>query len=196
MEVELKYACPSGAVFEEILKSVSVLQQGPVREIRMQTDYFDTPERTLRSRFSTLRLRKENEQSVVCCKTRGSREGALSSHEEWECNAETLAEGVQKLIARGAPEELAEIARNAVRFCGAEFLRISADLKIEDAWVELSCDRGRLLGETTECPLCEVELELKEGAAEPMLAFGAQLAERFGLAEENRSKLARAMELE
>ena len=196
MEVELKYACPNGAVFEEILKAVSGLQQGPVREIRMQTDYYDTPERTLRSRFWTLRLRKENENSVVCCKTRGSREGALSSHEEWECNAQSLTEGVQLLIARGAPGELAEIAEKAVRFCGAAFLRISADLKMEDTWVELSCDSGKLLGETTESPLCEVELELKDGAAEPMLAFGAALAARFGLREESRSKLARAMELD
>lgn len=196
MEIELKYACPDGAAFEEILQAVSALQQGSAREIHMQTDYYDTPERTLRARFWTLRLRKENAESVVCCKTRGSREGALSSHEEWECNAENLTEGVKKLIAQGAPEELAEIVRNAVRFCGAEFLRISADLKIGDSWVELSCDRGRLLGEKTSCPLCEVELELKDGTAEPMLAFGAALAARFGLREESRSKLARAMELE
>lgn len=197
MEVELKYACPNGAVFEEILQAVAAIQQGPVREIRMQTDYYDTPERTLRERFWTLRLRRENAESVVCCKTRGSWDGALSSHNEWECRAESLIEGVQQLIAEGAPEELREIARRAERFCGAQFVRVSADLVLENGTVaELSCDRGALMGTKTELPLCEVELELKAGAVKPMLAYGAAMAERFGLREESRSKLARAMELE
>ena len=197
MEIELKYFCPNRAVFEEILEAVRPVQQGPKREIRMQTAYYDTPERTLRDRFWTLRVRKENEQSVVCCKTRGSREGALSSHAEWETNAEELEQGVLQLIAQGAPEELAEIARNAVRFCGAEFLRVSADLLLGGGTVaELSCDVGSLLGATATMPLCEVELELKDGAVAPMLTFGAALAERFGLVEESRSKLSRAMELE
>jgi len=197
MEVELKYACPDGATFEEILRFAADVQQGTAREIRMRTDYYDTPERALRARFWTLRLRRENDKSVVCCKTRGSREGALSSHEEWECCAEELLPGVQQLIAQGAPQELLDIARRAERFCGAEFLRISTDLILEGGTVaELSCDRGKLMGAKSELSLCEVELELKAGPVEPMLAYGAALAERFGLTEETRSKLARAMELE
>jgi len=197
MEVELKYNCPNGAVFEEILTYAAQVQQGPAREIRMQTDYYDTPERTLRERFWTLRLRRENDERVVCCKTRGSRSGALSSHNEWECEAEDFRSGVKQLVAQGAPEELLAIADRAERFCGAAFLRISADLVLESGTVaELSCDRGKLLGAKSEQSLCEVELELKAGPVEPMLAYGAALAARFGLKEESRSKLARAMELE
>lgn len=199
MEIELKYACPNEAVCVNILASdmVRALQIGAVRQIRMCTDYYDTPERTLRALYWTLRLRRENEQSVVCCKTRGERQGALSSHGEWECEAESVPQGVEQLIAQGAPEELRQLAGRAERFCGAEFLRKSVDLRLSGGTVaELSCDVGKLLGSTREEALCEVELELKEGSVEPMLSLGADLAKAFGLWEEPRSKLARALALE
>ena len=44
-------------------------------------------------------------------------------------------------------------------------------------------------------PLCELELELKGGSAEAMLAFARKLAGKYGLREEQRSKFARARAL-
>ena len=41
----------------------------------------------------------------------------------------------------------------------------------------------------------EVEAELKQGAQADTLAFGAYLAERYGLVPEEKSKLARALAL-
>ena len=43
--------------------------------------------------------------------------------------------------------------------------------------------------------LCEVEAELKQGAQADTLAFGAYLAEHYGLVPEEKSKLARALAL-
>ncbi len=190
MEIELKYACPSGAVLREILAA----QPGEPRIIEMATDYYDTADRFLRSRHWTLRIRKENGEAVACCKTRGNREGALSSHGEWECRASELPEAIPQLVAQGAPAELLALT-GLERFCGAAFTRKSVDVILGETVIELSCDEGHLLGLKEREALCEVELELKAGPLEPMLAFGAQLQEKYGLKEEPRSKLARAMEL-
>ena len=45
-------------------------------------------------------------------------------------------------------------------------------------------------------PLLEVEAELKEGKETDVLSFGAALAAKYGLTPEEKSKVARAMELE
>ena len=44
-------------------------------------------------------------------------------------------------------------------------------------------------------PLCEIEVELKEGSEEAAAAFAISLAQEYGLRPETRSKIARAMAL-
>ena len=59
----------------------------------------------------------------------------------------------------------------------------------------LALDKGVLMGGGKEVPLCEVEVELKEGSDAAALAFAKVLAEEFGLTPEPLSKIARAQEL-
>ena len=61
--------------------------------------------------------------------------------------------------------------------------------------LELALDRGVLTGGGREIPLCEVEVELKSGSREAVLAFAKELAQRFDLAPETRSKFRRALAL-
>lgn len=199
METELKYACPDGAILAQLLcaESMLPLMTEPVRRIRMETTYYDTPDRALRARRWTLRLRRENDCVVATCKTAGTQQGALTSHGEWEAEAATIAQALPALRAAGAPEALLELAGRGVEpVCGAAFLRCSVNLALEGGTIaELSCDQGELRGATQTSALCEVELELKQGALAPMLQLGAAMSARWGLEPETRSKLARALEL-
>ncbi len=199
METELKYACPDGAVLAQILCAEDLLPRmmEPVRRIRMKTTYFDTPDRALRARRWTLRLRQENERLVATCKTAGEQSGALSRHGEWETQAQSLPQALSALEGLGAPAELLALARQGVEpVCGAEFLRRSVLLQLPGGTqAELSCDQGALTGARERMDLCEVELEHKAGPLQPMLDFGAALSARWGLKPETRSKLARALEL-
>ena len=52
-----------------------------------------------------------------------------------------------------------------------------------------------LLGGGRELPLCEIEVELKEGSEEAAAAFAMALAQEYGLRPETRSKIARALAL-
>ena len=61
--------------------------------------------------------------------------------------------------------------------------------------MEIALDEGVLLGGGKELPLCELEVELKEGSREAMDAFAAQIAEIYGLQPERKSKFARAIAL-
>ena len=61
--------------------------------------------------------------------------------------------------------------------------------------VELAVDKGLLLGGGKTLPLCEVEVELKDGEDAVAENFAAALAAEFDLQPEKRSKFSRAQQL-
>ena len=79
--------------------------------------------------------------------------------------------------------------------CGARFARIAKTLVLEGCTVELALDQGVLTGGGREIPLCEIEVELKEGSREAAAAYAGALAVRFGLEAEHSSKFRRAQKL-
>ena len=185
-EFELKYQAKAGDL-EKIREKF-----GDFKSISMETTYYDTPLLALRSRRWTLRRRLENGVSVCTVKTPlpdGSRG-------EWEVEAPDISEGLPKLIALGAPEELSQIVRDGVApFCAARFVRLAKLLPTQDGTVELALDKGVLLGGGKELPFAEVEVELKSGSDRAAEAFAQTLAAEFGLSVQPKSKLARAMAL-
>lgn len=185
-EFELKYQAKAGDL-EKIREKF-----GDFKSISMETTYYDTPLLALRSRRWTLRRRLENGVSVCTVKTPlpdGSRG-------EWEVEAPDISEGLPKLIALGAPEELSQIVRDgAAPFCAARFVRLAKLLPTQDGTVELALDKGVLLGGGKELPFAEVEVELKSGSDRAAEAFAQNLAAEFGLSVQPKSKLARAMSL-
>ena len=179
-EIEIKLAAPDAAALEAVGADarVEAARTGTWQEIRMVTEYLDTPDRAIAARKWTLRRRMENGEAVYTIKTPG--DGYARG--EWESRKESLHEAVRELVRLGAPGELAELAARGVsRTCGVEFLRRTAELTLDGA-------RRRR-------PFCEVELELVSGEAAPMLAFAAYLQEHHALREERKSKFVRASEL-
>ena len=79
--------------------------------------------------------------------------------------------------------------------CGARFTRIAKTLTYGQSVLELAMDTGVLVGADRQIPLCEVEVELKEGSQTDCLAFAHLLEERFGLLPEQYSKFRRALAL-
>lgn len=185
-EFELKYAATADT--QAAIRS----SFGPWREIRMETTYFDTPDGALSALHMTLRLRKENAETICTLKTPlpdGSRG-------EWECPAANISDGIPSLMVLGAPKILGEITKNGViPRCGARFTRYAAEIATNDGTAELALDNGVLLGAGKEMPLCEVEIELKSGSEAAAVALAQALTAQYALTEEPRSKFRRAMAL-
>lgn len=185
-EFELKYAA-SPAVLAAL-----AAQFGPGREIRMETTYYDTPDRSLAAQHMTLRLRRENDEIICTLKTPlpdGSRG-------EWECPAADIHGGIASLLSLGAPQMLADItSRGVTAVCGARFTRLAVDVPTADGMAELALDQGFLCGNGKEIALCEVELELKSGSEGALLALAKNLVAAYGLTPEPRSKFSRAITL-
>lgn len=185
-EFELKYIA-TAEIHRAILDTY-----GPFRKIAMETTYFDTPDGKLSQRKMTLRLRKENQQTICTLKTPLPQGG----RGEWECEADDIALGLAQLMASGAPAEAAALASGGlIPVCGARFTRMVTILPTNDGTAELALDSGVLLGGQREIPLCELEVELKTGSDQATLALAAQLAEAYGLQAEKKSKFRRALGL-
>lgn len=180
-EFELKYRAPHPGVLDEILRG-----RRPA-EFDMVTTYFDTPEGSLSAQKWTLRVRKENDASIVTCKTPGENH----VRGEWETPAQEPLGALETLVALGAPKELLEI-QSLVPVCGAKFHRRAVTLDLGDARVELACDQGVLTGGGRELPIWEVEVELKSGNPDSVTHYAQELARHYHLVAESKSKFQRA----
>ena len=185
-EYELKYAATPAVL------AALAAKFGPGREIRMETTYFDAPDCALSTRHMTLRLRRENEEVICTLKT----PLADGSRGEWECLATDIQQGIASLLGLGAPAELQTLTAGGVTpVCSARFTRLACDVHTADGLAELALDSGFLLGGGKELPLCEIEIELKDGSEDAAAAFAMVLAQEYGLRPETRSKIVRAMAL-
>lgn len=199
-EIELKLNVSSAVKMEAVRSDpeLSRLAAGQEKTIRMQTTYYDAPDGAISERKWTFRRRQENDLCVTCLKTPGRDENdPASARGEWETEEKELSKAVEKLIADGAPAELAALTANGVLpTCSASFIRRALLLRLCDgSTCELACDAGELSGGERRRPFFEIELELKSGQPEQMLALGKRLQQTYGLSVEPKSKFARANSL-
>lgn len=187
VEFELKYAADERQQ-QAIMAAFAPMEQ----TIAMETTYYDTPSRQLAQRHVTLRRRLENGISICTVKTPAGDAG----RGEWECACDDINEGILMLCKLGGPKELLVLtAEGLVPICGARFTRQTKILEEAQFSAELALDKGVLTGGDQEIPLCEVELELKSGSREALIAYAAEFAKRFALHHEPKSKFRRALNL-
>ncbi len=160
--------------------------------IVMETTYYDTPSGDLGKLHWTLRRRYENGRSICTLKTPA--DGGARG--EWELECGDITAAVPELCKLSGSRQLLLLSANGlVPVCGARFTRQAAQVEWEGTALELALDSGVLLGGVRELPLCEIEVELKSGSEETALRFARDLADRFGLIPEGKSKYRRALAL-
>lgn len=186
-EYELKYRADP-----ESLRSIFTTFPARWQTIAMETTYYDTPSRSLSQRRWTLRCRLENNVRVCTLKT----PGIGIERGEWEVTCDSIERAIPELCKLSGCQELADLCKEGlIVSCGAKFNRRAGIFTLRDAVMELALDEGLLLGGGKEIPLCELEVEHKEGSRESMERFAAELASLYGLQTEEKSKFARALAL-
>lgn len=186
-EYERKYGADP-----EILRSVYTTFPARWQTIQMETAYYDTPAGDLSARRWTLRRRLENDTYICALKTPGEEK----VRGEWETECDSIEAAIPELCKLGCPAELEFLcADGLVNICGARFTRRAGLFTLRECVIEIALDEGVLTGGGKELPLCELEVELKEGSREAMDAFAQELAQIYGMQEESKSKFARAVSL-
>lgn len=186
-EFELKFAAS-----EEQQQAIRNALGDGFQTIAMETTYYDTPDHRLSAVRYTLRRRMENGVAVCTVKTPADARG----RGEWECRCDRIEDSVPELCKLGAPEDLRRWTEGGlIPICGARFTRLAKTVETHGTVLELALDTGKLLSGSREEALCEVEVELKSGTEEAAMAYAAELAGRFGLTPEKKSKFRRALAL-
>ncbi len=185
-EYELKFKAT-----EAVLAAIDSAFPCPTETLSMESTYYDTPSGSLSQRRYTLRRRIENGVAVCTLKTpMGCARG------EWETECACIEAAVPALIAMGGPAELQALTREGlVPICSAQFTRLAKTVTLPGGVLELALDSGCLTGGNAHAPLCEVEVELKEGDMALCDGFARDLASRFHLETEKASKFQRALML-
>jgi triphosphatase len=200
METELKFQVPAA---QRAALRRAVATPGAQRTL-LQAVYADTPDRRLAAAGLALRLRKEGRRWVQALK--GSAEGAGALTQRLEHEVPVAAPG-------RAAEPAIDPARHAGTPVGDRLLALLADAApLEPVYrthirrthrvarhgrarIELAYDEGFITAGDRRLAVCELELELQQGAPAELVTLAARWVARFGLWWDLRTKSERGFRL-
>lgn len=195
-EIELKLLAPAGTL--DRLRAAPIIVERVVNQgitRRLETVYYDTPDRLLDRHGLSLRVRRSGKRYLQTLKRKASGQDMLS-RDEWETPIETVEPDLTRLpVAEiGAPldglsaEALAPIFTTKVR-------RHLQRAELPDAVVEIAFDTGTIEAGGKSEALSEIELELKAGDVGALYDFGLLLLDIAPLRVGTSSKAERGYAL-
>ena len=198
-EVELKLQVPASA---RAAVDAAVAGRTPARRLRLQAAYVDTPDAALARASLALRVRREGRDWVQTLK--GAGDDALT---RFEHNVRVVARATGEppsadpALHRGTAvgdRLLALLGHEGAAALGVRYrtdvLRRVRTLRSGGAAIELAFDTGAIrAGDDMTWPLCELELELVNGGADPaaLIELARSWTRRHALWLDTRSKAER-----
>src|SRR3954471_17938476 len=165
-EIELKLLAPQGIPAK--LRETPVIVQharnhGVVR--RLETVYYDTPERALFQRGMSLRVRRNGKHFIQTLKLLPDI-GRPLARRQWETPVDGITPDLARLPADEIGDPVTTLAHDAlVPAFATKVRRHARQLDLPDASVEIAFDEGTIEAGTRQEALSEIELELKSGNA-------------------------------
>lgn len=200
MEVEMKYGIGDKDLAESIWTDeylMTIEEEGTREKIFMKAAYFDTSDHILCKNDITFRVRMEGTRIIATLKWRGKSEGALHQREEINVPVDDEA-----CFIAPAPDIFKEsqIGQEVIELLGervlqsiieTRFLRSRFRVDTGNSIIEVSIDKGEIITEKGSEPILELELEMFSGNEEELVKIGAEIAEKYKLNPEEKSKYAR-----
>jgi triphosphatase len=168
-EIELKLALDP-ADLNRLTRSPALTAAGPARSRTLVSRYFDTVDHRLRQAGLALRVRESGRRFVQTLKSAPESTGGVSIRGEWESPVSGPLPELARLPAASLLDGLSGVNPGDLLALFESRIKRSQRLLFlpDGSHIEIAVDRGDIVchdGETL--PVCEVELELKPGAAAP-----------------------------
>ena len=196
IEIELKFIVKP----EAATKVAAQLAEWPHQHtpaVALTNIYFETPDNQLRRWDMGLRIRGFGERYEMTLKAAGQTIGGLHQRPEYNVDLATPDLDIQLLPAEIWPVgcDLQALQQQLRPLFSTHFQREKWLVSYQNSEIEVAFDQGAVTaGELSE-PLYEIELELKSGERDDLLAFAAELANTGGLRLGSLSKAARGYAL-
>lgn len=181
-ELEVKLELKDQAQIENIKNFVECYREGFWEEILMKAIYYDTVDGFLQERKMAYRVRAENEIFVATYKSGKVNEQGIFERVEINRVVNTIEPDINVFASTAVWDTLKD-TQNAtfVPVVITDFTRQCVLLRWHDTLMELAIDTGFVQGKERREPLCEVELELKAGQQEDLLALEKLLMAEFAV---------------
>jgi len=195
-EIELKLLAPQGIL--EKLREMPVIAQhvrnrGAFR--RLETVYYDTPERLLFQRGMSLRVRRSGKQFVQTLKLLPDI-GQPLARRQWETSVEGIIPDLARFPSAEIGDPVTTLTVDALEPVFVTKVRRHArQFELPNASVEIVFDEGTIEAGVRQEVLSEIELELKSGNAGVLFDLGMQLLDAAPLRVGTRSKAERGYAL-
>ncbi|MFH1495464.1 MAG: CHAD domain-containing protein [Pseudomonadota bacterium] len=171
---------------------------GRARSRNLLSIYFDTPDLSLRQQRVALRVRRIGSHWIQTVKGGGGVRAGLHQRGEWE---EEVAHDRPDLTKITDPSLLKLFSSAAVRdklqaVFITEFKRTTWQLQWDNGdALELALDQGAVKSGDKSAPVCEIELELKQGNPARLFEAALELQQTIPLRLENVNKADRGYRL-
>ena len=169
-EVELKLDLTGAAA--DALEVAGILPDAPkVRQ--MQAVYHDTPEQDLAQAGVSLRIRAAGDERIQTVKADGAGNTGLFARSEWE----RPVDGDTPLLDDSTPVKalLGDRIHTITPQFEVHVERRAWIVAADDAEIEILLDRGEVLRGDRRDPICELELELKDGTPTALFALARKI---------------------
>jgi len=172
----------------------------PPKRLKLYNTYFDTPALDLTKQRVAVRERRVLRKTLLTVKTAQHSEGGISQRSEWEAPTVPGRFDFATLIDDAhLAEALTLKAPQLVPVFTTNFNRRIWTLSFRRATIEVALDQGTISVQrdelTREQPICELELELKQGNPATLFALARMLSRPVRLHPADESKAARGYAL-
>lgn len=158
--------------------------------------YFDTPALELMRCHAALRVRRVGEQWIQTVKIGGTAVNGLHTRPEWEIPVPDSQPHPQLFTEPAVRAILPEpVASRLQPVFQTEFWRSTWLVDFQDSRIEVALDQGEVRSLERSEPICEIELELKSGRTEALIALADQFSRHVALTADSISKAQRGYAL-
>jgi inorganic triphosphatase YgiF len=201
-EIELKFQVPA-AKRQALLRALTQTKgkaKANVKTLRLQAQYFDTPDQRLAKAHVSLRLRQEGDDWVQTLKCPGENRWTRLEHEV----PRAAAGGEPRLdtalhAGTAAGEQLAaalgDQAASLQVYYATDVQRSLRLIRSTGVLAEVALDVGEIRAGSDTRALHEIEFELKSGSVDALVALAKRWVERHGLWIDVISKAERGQQL-
>lgn len=159
--------------------------------------YFETPDNQLRRWDMGLRIRGVNQHYEMTLKTQGQTIGGLHQRPEYNIDLSGPQLDIRLLPAEVWPQgtDVEALQQQLAPLFQTDFIREKWLVSYGESEIEVAFDQGSVIAGELQTPLFEVELELKQGSRQELMAFAFELVREGGLRPGSLSKAARGYHL-
>ena len=196
IETELKFIASSQAA-SQLAERLNRWPQQHSAPQALANIYFETPDNQLRRWDMGLRIRGINQQYEMTLKTSGQTIGGLHQRPEFNVSLQSDELDIRLLPENVWPEgaDIQELQQRLQPLFRTDFVREKWLVSYQDSEIEVAFDQGAVIAGELQTPLFEVELELKQGSRQALMAFAFDLIADGGLRPGSLSKAARGYHL-